>query len=117
MHVPGFAVHESLLTDQAFLIAARPELEIELTRAPSVRKHFLIASGFTMFLSAPHRDNPLHKFLIATSMPFAASPIFPCSRHQKSPSLPAREECDLLGSAGGANLPGGVGPNWLADAG
>jgi hypothetical protein len=82
-----------------------------------MRKHFLIATGFTIFLSAPHRANPLHKFLIATSLPFAISPIYPVLGTKNLPHFQRAQECDLLGSAGGANLPGGVGPNWLAGAG
>jgi hypothetical protein len=56
-HVSRTTNHQSLLTNHAFLIATRPELEIELTHSQQTRKLFLIATFSAISAPAPHLAN------------------------------------------------------------
>jgi hypothetical protein len=65
-HAARFTHHQSPLTNHAFLIATRPELEINLTHSQQTRKPFLIATFSAISAPAPHLNNPLYGFLTAT---------------------------------------------------
>jgi hypothetical protein len=130
--------HQSLNTNHASLIASRPLLEIDLTHSQQTRKLFLIASFSAISAVAPQLNDGRREFLTATDQtekianhkklnakrfsnchkfaPSRHSQFFPVTAIKNLPHFQRAQECGLLGCAGGANLPGGVGPNWLAGA-
>jgi hypothetical protein len=68
-HVSRFTTHQSLLINQAFLIASSQILKIALTPSQQTRNHFLIA-GFSVISAPARRAIPRRTSLITASPHF-----------------------------------------------